>query len=160
MGPPDGQGGLAPDGQGGIAPDGQGGIAPDGQGGGGGAGGLLDAATVSEAVQAALLEDADRYTWVAAAVGAQRAAGFQLATERSVMPIGGFNGSDPSPTLEQFQQYVTDGRIHWFIGGGGGFGQNLGGSEEPQTIAQWVAASFPSTTIDGVTLYDLSAGAS
>ena len=39
------------------------------------------------------------------------------------MPIGGFNGSDPSPTLAQFQQYVADGRIHWFIGGGAGMAQ-------------------------------------
>ena len=29
-----------------------------------------------------------------------------------MMPIGGFNGSDPSPTLEQFQQYVAEGKIH------------------------------------------------
>ena len=59
-----------------------------------------------------LLEDADSYDWVAATVGANSAAGYQLATERSVMPIGGFNGSDPSPTLAQFQDYVADGRIH------------------------------------------------
>ena len=38
------------------------------------------------------------------------------------MAIGGFNGSDPSPTLEQFQAYVAAGRIHYFIGGG-----NFGG---------------------------------
>ena len=43
------------------------------------------------------------------------------------MAIGGFNGSDPSPTLAQFQEYVADGEIHWFIGGGG-FGQSMGGS--------------------------------
>ena len=34
------------------------------------------------------------------------------------MPIGGFNGSDPSPTLEQFQQYVANGEIHYYIAGG------------------------------------------
>ena len=36
------------------------------------------------------------------------------------MAIGGFNGSDPSPTLAQFKQYVADGEIHYFIGGGSG----------------------------------------
>ena len=36
------------------------------------------------------------------------------------MAVGGFNGSDPSPTLAQFKQYVTDGRIHYFIASGGG----------------------------------------
>lgn len=34
-----------------------------------------------------------------------------------VMPIGGFNGSDPSPTLTQFKAYVAAGKIHYFIGG-------------------------------------------
>ena len=35
-----------------------------------------------------------------------------------VMPIGGFNGTDPSPTLAQFQQYVADGDDPLFIAGG------------------------------------------
>jgi hypothetical protein len=35
------------------------------------------------------------------------------------MPIGGFNGSDPAPTLARFQQDVREGRIHYFIAGGG-----------------------------------------
>jgi hypothetical protein len=125
--------------------------------GGGAAGGLLDSAAPSDEVVAALLDGADEYTWVAAAVGSNRAAGFQLASEQPVMAIGGFNGSDPSPTLEQFQQYVADGQIHWFISGGG-FGQSPGGSDEATSIASWVASEFTATTIDGVTLYDLSAG--
>ena len=45
----------------------------------------------SQAVTDALLADADQFTWVAAAVGANSAAGYQLATERPVMAIGGFN---------------------------------------------------------------------
>src|SRR4051812_48628017 len=39
------------------------------------------------------------YTWIAAAIGSQSASGYQLATQQAVMPVGGFNGSDPSPTL-------------------------------------------------------------
>jgi 4-amino-4-deoxy-L-arabinose transferase-like glycosyltransferase len=90
---------------------------------GGGMGGLLDAATVSDEMKAMLQADAARYTWVAAAVGSQTASGYQLATGHPVMPVGGFNGTDPSPTLAQFQQQVADGKIHYFIGGGrGGFG--------------------------------------
>ena len=38
----------------------------------------------------------------------QSAAGLQIATQLPVK-VGGFNGSDPSPTLEQFQQYVAEG---------------------------------------------------
>ena len=105
--------------------------------------------------------DADRYTWVAAAVGSQNASGYQLATGDPVMAIGGFNGSDPSPTLAQFQQYVADRKIHYFIGGGGfGGGRGAtssGGSDYSSQIAEWVAANFTSQTVDGVTLYDLTA---
>ena len=79
------------------------------------------------------------------------------------MAIGGFNGSDPSPTLAQFQQYVADGRIHYFIGGGiGGPGGGMGGmaadsgSDASQEIAAWVAENFDATTVDGATVYDLT----
>ncbi|MFI8910712.1 ArnT family glycosyltransferase [Streptomyces sp. NPDC053513] len=116
---------------------------------GGGMGGLLNGADVGEAAEKALLKDADAYTWVAAAVGAQNAASYQLATEKPVMAIGGFNGSDPSPTLAQFKQYVADGRIHYFIGSGGGMG---GGSE----ISSWVEDTFEKTTVDGTAFYDLT----
>ena len=97
--------------------------------GGGRAGGLLDASSPSTAVVAALTQDASQYTWAAAAVGSQTAAGLQLGTGLPVMPIGGFNGSDPSPTLAQFQQYVAQGRIHYFAASGraGGFGAGFGG---------------------------------
>jgi hypothetical protein len=116
---------------------------------------LLDAGTPSQEIVAALEADADRYTWVAATVGANNAAGYQLATELPVMPIGGFNGSDPAPTLAQFQEYVAEGRIHYFIGGGG-FRPN-GGSAAAQEIASWVSETFTATTIGGVTVYDLTA---
>jgi len=122
----------------------------------GGMGGLLDAATPSADVVAALSEDAADYTWVAAAVGSNNASGYQLATELPVMAIGGFNGSDPSPTLAEFQQYVEDGRIHWFIGGGG-FGGQMGGSSASSEIAAWVADHFTATTVGGTTMYDLTA---
>jgi 4-amino-4-deoxy-L-arabinose transferase-like glycosyltransferase len=123
--------------------------------GGGGMGGLLDAATVSAEMKALLQADADQYTWVAAAVGSQTASGYQLATDDPVMAIGGFNGTDPSPTLAQFQQYVAEGKIHYFIGGGG-FGGMRGGSGDSSQIAEWVAANFEAQSIGGTTVYDLS----
>ena len=148
------QQGQAPTGQ---APTGQaptGGQRPQG---GGGAGGLLSSSEPSAELQSLLTTNADDYTWVAAAVGSNSAAGYQLATEEPVMAIGGFNGSDPSPTLAEFQQYVAAGEIHYFIGGGG-FGQSMGGSDSSSEIAAWVADSFTATTVDGVTVYDLSTG--
>ena len=95
------------------------GRAATGGAGGGGAGGLLNGSESTDAITALLQEDADQYTWVAAAVGSNSASGYQLASEEPVMAIGGFNGSDPSPTLAQFQAYVAAGEIHYFIAGGG-----------------------------------------
>ena len=122
----------------------------------GGAGGLLNGSTPTAEVTELLQNDADSYTWAAAAVGANNAAGYQLASEQPVMAIGGFNGSDPSPTLAQFQQYVADGQIHWFIAGGG-MGGGPGGNGS-NAISRWVEDNFTATTVDGATLYDLSGG--
>ncbi|WP_415975586.1 ArnT family glycosyltransferase [Rhodococcus sp. 077-4] len=120
---------------------------------GGGMGGLLEGSTPTAAITEMLEQNADSYTWVAAAIGANTAAGYQLATEDPVMPIGGFNGTDPSPTLAEFQQYVADGQIHYFIGGGGMPGRESGTSSE---ISDWVAENFTATTVDNVTFYDLT----
>ena len=74
------------------------------------------------------------------------------------MAIGGFNGTDPSPTLEQFEAYVQAGDIHWFIGGGGvgASAMGLGGQSTGSEIASWVAQHYQSVTVDGTTLYDLT----
>ena len=122
-------------------------------------GGLLGATTPGDRVVAMLTADADAYAWVAATVGANNAAGYQLATELPVMAIGGFNGSDPAPTLEQFQAWVAAGNVHWFIPSGLERVGNAGGSQEAQRIAEWVAATYTAQTVDGVTLYDLAATA-
>ncbi|MCW2795529.1 MAG: glycosyl transferase [Nocardioides sp.] len=123
-------------------------------------GGLLDGSTPSAELTALLQTDANTFTWVAAAIGSNSAAGYQLATGDPVMPIGGFNGSDPSPTLAQFQTYVAKGEIHYFIASGGGFGGGGLGSDSGTSaqISTWVSQNFTATTVGGVTLYDLSAG--
>ncbi len=90
-------------------------------------GGLLNGSKVSAKAKALLEKDAGDYTWAAAAIGSQNAASYQLATQKPVMAIGGFNGSDPSPTLAQFKAHVADGKIHYFIAGGrGGPGRRPG----------------------------------
>ena len=123
---------------------------------GGAGGGLLGGATVSSEVSALLAANASNYTWAAAAVGSQNAASYQLATQAAVMPIGGFNGSDPSPTLEQFELYVAQGKIHYFIASGS-IGASNGGSSVSSEIASWVSSHFTAKTVDGTTLYDLTA---
>ncbi|GAA4909900.1 ArnT family glycosyltransferase [Streptomyces coeruleoprunus] len=161
-------GGTMPPGAGGRGAGPQDGATPQGERGSrtaGGMGGLLNGATVTAGARAKLAENADAYTWAAAAVGSQNAASYQLATEKPVMAIGGFNGSDPSPTLAQFKQYVADGRIHYFIAGGGGMrgggasgdgGVGGPGGNSSSEIASWVTSTFTEVTVDGVTLYDLT----
>jgi 4-amino-4-deoxy-L-arabinose transferase-like glycosyltransferase len=131
---------------------------PGGRGGGGGGmGGLLDAGTPSTEVVSALSANAARYTWVAAAIGSQNAAGLQLATQLPVMAVGGFNGSDPSPTLAQFRAWVAAGRIHYFAAGGrGGPGGGPGGSGAAGQIAGWVESGYTPVSIGGSTFYDLT----
>jgi 4-amino-4-deoxy-L-arabinose transferase-like glycosyltransferase len=123
----------------------------------GGVGGLLNGSSSTTAINTLLEQDADSYTWVAAAIGSNTASGYQLATELPVMPVGGFNGSDPSPTLAQFEQYVTNGQIHWFIASGSGNGAGPGGTGS-SAITSWVESNFTARTVDGITLYDLSGG--
>ncbi|WP_328311631.1 glycosyltransferase family 39 protein [Streptomyces sp. NBC_00442] len=122
---------------------------------GGGMGGLLDGAKVGAQAQALLKDDADRYTWAAAAIGSQNAASYQLATQKPVMAIGGFNGSDPSPTLAQFKKYVADGRIHYFVASGGGL-MGGGGRSGGSAISSWVESAFKKVTVGTATFYDLT----
>ena len=126
-----------------------------GRGGANGMGGLLNASTPSAEVVAALRADASSYRWAAATVGSQNAAGLQLGSGEPVMPIGGFNGSDPSPTLDEFKGYVASGDIHYFMGGGGFRGQN-GGGNSGNEISSWVQANFTQVSIGGTTMYDLT----
>jgi 4-amino-4-deoxy-L-arabinose transferase-like glycosyltransferase len=126
--------------------------------GGGAAGGLLNGSKPNAALTATLKADAGRYTWVAAAVGSESASGYQLASGEPVMSIGGFNGTDPAPTLAQFERWVSDKKIHYFIAGGAGGGGAFGGSSASSSsaITTWVEQHFTATTVGGVTLYDLT----
>ncbi|MGF1240449.1 glycosyltransferase family 39 protein [Streptomyces sp. 2-6] len=125
--------------------------------GGGGMGGLLDGAQVGSAAKKLLEQDASKYTWVAASIGSQNAASYQLATGDPVMAIGGFNGTDPSPTLAQFKKYVEQGKIHYFVAGGG-MGGGMGGSGNGTSaqITSWVEKNFKKVTAGSATFYDLT----
>ncbi|WP_020117525.1 glycosyltransferase family 39 protein [Streptomyces canus] len=131
-----------------------------GMGGGGGVGGLLNGASVTSAAKKLLETDSSKYTWVAAAIGAQNAASYQLSTGDPVMAIGGFNGTDPSPTLAQFKKYVEDGRVHYFISSGSGGGMGGGSSGTSSQITSWVEANFKKVTVGSATFYDLTQKAS
>jgi 4-amino-4-deoxy-L-arabinose transferase-like glycosyltransferase len=134
------------------------GPARHGFGGFTGPGGLLDSPNPGPALAATLSADAQDFTWVAAAVGSNNAAGYQLASGAPVMAIGGFNGTDPSPTLEEFQHYVADRQIHYFIRGKmtiGHWGPSTGSSESAD-IAEWVENHYTPQTVDRTLIYDLT----
>jgi 4-amino-4-deoxy-L-arabinose transferase-like glycosyltransferase len=123
-------------------------------GGQAGVGSLLDAGTTSPALVNLLRSHASAYTWVAATVGSNSAAGLQLSSGDPVMAIGGFNGTDPTPTLAAFEADVAAGRIHYFVPGGTG-----GGSSSTATgtqITSWVESHFTKVTVGSTTVYDLT----
>ncbi|MFD4249516.1 ArnT family glycosyltransferase [Amycolatopsis thermoflava] len=92
--------------------------------------------------------------WAAAVSGSQQAASLELATGKAVIAIGGWDGSDASPTLEQFQAYVAAGEIKYYIADGQGM--RGAGETSSSEIQAWVEANFTATTIGGTTVYVLS----
>ncbi len=167
----DGTAGQAPGGTNGGS-NGQTQQMPGGQTGGmrgggpaGGGGGPMGGGQVDDELADAVSTNAGNYTWVAASIGSQTAAGLQLETGEAVMAIGGFNGTSDSISLEQFQEYVANGEIHYFISGGGmgGMRGGPGGGDETSSaseISAWVEENFTQTTIGSSTVYDLTEGAS
>jgi 4-amino-4-deoxy-L-arabinose transferase-like glycosyltransferase len=133
---------------GGGGPSGPG--APFGGPGGGGPGGAED----DNAALAQLIEGADS-RWAAASVGSMGVSGLELETGSSIMAIGGFTGSDNSPTLAQFQAYVTDHQVRYFIGSDRG-GPPHGKSGSAEEITAWVQQNFTPIDVGGTTVYDLS----
>jgi 4-amino-4-deoxy-L-arabinose transferase-like glycosyltransferase len=152
---PGGQGAAgtgAPGGTGAGATPG-GGFGGRGDGGLGGAGGLGGNTTVSSALAKLLEKDASAYKWIAATEGSTGAAPLELATGDAVMAIGGFNGTDPWPTLAVFRELVAKHEIHYYVGQGS---QSFGGGQGSSSIATWVAAHYKKLTVGGQTVYDLT----
>jgi 4-amino-4-deoxy-L-arabinose transferase-like glycosyltransferase len=125
-----------------------------GPGGTGGFGGGLGGDTqVSSALMKLLEQNASSYKWVAATEGSEEAAPLELATGDAVMAIGGFNGTDPWPTLAVFEELVAKHEVHYYVGQGS---ESFGGGQGSSTIASWVAAHFKKETVGGQTVYDLT----
>jgi len=83
----------------------------------------------------------------------------QLSSGEPIMAIGGFNGTDPAPTLAGFEKMVAAHEIHYFVASQrGGFGGSS--SRASAQITSWVEQHFSSSAVGGYTVYDLSAPAS
>jgi 4-amino-4-deoxy-L-arabinose transferase-like glycosyltransferase len=103
-GPTTGSGGPG----GGTGPGGRAGAA-GGIGGGGGAGG----STVNQALVRYLEQHQGSATYLVAVNGSQAAAPFILDSGKAVIAMGGFGGSDPAPTLSEFEHLVATGKVHY-----------------------------------------------
>jgi 4-amino-4-deoxy-L-arabinose transferase-like glycosyltransferase len=95
--------------------------------------------------------------WSAAISRSSSAAGLELSTGTAVMAIGGFSGIDPAPTLSQFKDDVAQHKVAYYVvvnnRGRGPAWTNRGHAD----IADWVATTFPSSTVGDATVYNLSA---
>ena len=117
------------------------------------------AAQTSAALVKALRSGASSYRWVAATSGSQSAAGIELASDESVMAIGGFNGQGGDLSLAAFERYVAKGEIHYYVASERGRRPGAGGpgsSGSTAAITTWVKTHFTATTIGGQTIYDLT----
>ncbi|WP_424805581.1 ArnT family glycosyltransferase [Rhodococcus sp. 27YEA15] len=143
---------------------------PSGAGGGGGGFGT----TADSPALDALLR-ATNTTWSAAIDRSSAAATLELGSNTPVMAIGGFS-NDPVPTLDEFVSDVADHRVTYFVqptpvqtqgnatgrgqvSGPDGRGQEDGGARAGShaDITAWVTSHFTATTVDGYTVYDMSA---
>lgn len=81
-------------------------------------------------------------TWPAAVIGSSSAAKYEIATRRSILAVGGFDGTDPSPTLEDFKSRLASGRVGELIVGNVPPATALGVGEAAK-ILTWVKANYP-----------------
>lgn len=94
-------------------------------------------------------------TWAAAVVGSESAANYQLEAGRAVLPLGGFDGTDPFPTLEQFKVLVGEGRV------GSVVIRDLPplpleGRGESARIIEWVKAHYTPEDVAGADYFQLA----
>jgi 4-amino-4-deoxy-L-arabinose transferase-like glycosyltransferase len=104
---------------------------PDGFGvgrGGRAPGGFGGNPSVSSTFAKLLEAGASRYEWAAATDGSDSAASMELATGGiPVMAIGGFRGTDPAPSLAEFEKFVAAHKVHYYVAGGAGGFAGFGG---------------------------------
>ena len=141
----------------GVASRGGGAGSPGGADGTSGAGGPGGTGSVSSALSRLLESGASGYKWAAATISSTSAASLELGSNGvPVMAIGGFTGSDPAPTLAQFEKLVSAREIHYFVSSGSGAGGPGGSSGSGSQITAWVKAHFTAKTVGGMTVYNLA----
>ena len=120
---------------------------PGGAGQPGGAGGIFGSTTLSSSQQQLyryVSAHRDGAGYLLAVSSWSEASAYILATGQEVMPMGGFSGSVPEPTLTRVKQLVATGQLRFFLlGGTGGFGgPGRGGADGTAAqVASWVESA-------------------
>ncbi|MEI7742727.1 MAG: glycosyltransferase family 39 protein, partial [Chloroflexota bacterium] len=114
--------------------------------GGGGPGGGFPPDTTATGLIAYLAANQGGARWIVAVASASQAGPIQLATGMPVMAMGGFMGSDPTPTLDQLKAYLRDGSLRFVLlaGRGAGPGGFFGGDGQGSIAgerANWVTGT-------------------
>ena len=131
-----------------------------------GDGGGLGGSTSDTALLDYLVSNRGTATWIVAIDSAQEAGSIELATGLPVMAMGGFTGSDPTPTLAQLKSDIASGKLRFVIadsgggfGGGGGLGGGgLGGGDTG--VGAWVTSTCKTVSYGGsAALYDCAGAA-
>ncbi|MBA2396506.1 MAG: glycosyltransferase family 39 protein [Ktedonobacteraceae bacterium] len=70
--------------------------------------------------------------FIVATASSMTADGIILATNKPVMAMGGFSGSDSILTTSKLQQLISNGTVHYFLTGGGGRGGGFNINDLPE----------------------------
>jgi hypothetical protein len=73
---------------------------------------------------------------LAVAGGAQAASPYIMNTDEVVIGMGGFSGSDNAPSVDQLQQWVSEGKLKFVLSGGDRGGP--GGGRDSNGRQEWI----------------------
>ncbi len=137
-----------------------GGNGPGSAGGLPGDGGGLGGSSSDSALLGYLVSNRGTATWIVAVSGSQEAGSIEIATGLPVMAMGGFTGSDPTPTLAQLKAYIASGKLRFVLTSGGGFGGG-GPGGDTSSVSSWVTSTCKAVNLSGTTssLYDCAGAA-
>ncbi|MDR0299053.1 MAG: 4-amino-4-deoxy-L-arabinose transferase, partial [Streptococcaceae bacterium] len=91
-------------------------------------------------------------TYLFATTNSSTAAPYIIASGKSVMALGGFNGTDPSISLTKFKELVKEGKVKYFLSGGqmgGANSESTGATGQISAIVKWIEANAKTVTLSG-----------
>ena len=90
-----------------------------------------------------LKANASESKYQVAMFGGLSAAPYITNTDLSVLPIGGFSGSDPTPTVGEFEKLVMSAQLKYVLAGGmGGMGGGMGGMGSGGTTTETASSQI------------------